>query len=611
MEEEVVHLATDHIIKVLSQYDRSTEPLSEARLADALREAIRHEPPCTHEERQAAAAELSAFSFTPDYSGEGTDWGTYYGPMMTAQRENGSPFEWPSVQDLDGDTISYWKRRVAESHHPLLRTRYADLVWDLSKSVTGTAASVDYARAAIESAIEAVAMGAFELQTDAIKRLARALDTAISIGDSEGIARVRDAMIQLEELISEDDHLGLWGFCFDHLIESKKTLVADEQRSKIIGDLEARLTRVSRSSDTGLPNPHAVESAAMRLVRYYRRLDDAPAVRRVLRIYRDAYLATAKNAAALIAHAWLKNVYEVLIQYGLTEDATEMEPVLRNYGKQSIAEMKAVSTEVKISRDELERFLEALTEGPLRDSLARIAEHFLLSPDETKDKVLAMAKAAPLQAFIPQTMCDSDGRPIATVGSVESDLEGRVVLQMSDNMVISSQFLHMTLQALRSHGGFGVDSFMEVLGECPLFRMERLPLLKRGLQAYFEGDDPVAAHLLIPQIEAAARDLLALAGGQTYRPGRMGGLSLKTLDAILREPAIEKVLSNRGSAYLRVLLTDPRGWNLRNSVMHGFLAADQYLPIISDLLVHVLMLLSLVRKEEPSPDKKRGSAPSA
>lgn len=602
-EREMIHLTLGEI---LNRYDASTEPFSEVQLADALRKATKLRRPATTEERQIMLAEEFAFAVTPNYPDAGSGWGTYYGPLMTCQRKDGGTLEWPSIHELSEETVSYWKRRVEESRHPLLKARYADLVWEVSKSVTGHPAEIRFAWETIESTVRAVSILAFKEPVQAIERLVRALSVALAIGNDQRTKLVRDAMIQYEDRIAKDDRPGLWGFCFDHLVENKKVPLEEEQRSKIIRDLEARLKRLSTPHGDGSPNPHAVEGAAMRLATYYSRMNDTPGVRRVLCMYRDAYVAVAKAASPLVAHLWLKNVFGVLLQHGLTEDALEVERLLRDYGQRSADEMGTVSAEVRIPNDEIDRFVRAMTEGSFRDSFVRIAEHFLPDPDETKGQVLEMAKKAPLQALISRTVVDADGRPIATIGAVSEDLDGRVVHQMGENISISSYFLRAVLRSLEDRGDLTVDSVTEVLSECPLFGTQGLALIRRGLQAYFEGDQLVAVHLLIPQIEAAVRSLLLAVGGRTYQLGRMGELRLRTLDAILRDPVVEEVLTERGCAYLRMLLTDPRGWNLRNNVMHGLLAADQFSHAMSDRLLHVLALLSLVRKEEQSEDVKAG-----
>ena len=131
-----------------------------------------------------------------------------------------------------------------------------------------------------------------------------------------------------------------------------------------------------------------------------------------------------------------------------------------------------------------------------------------------------------------------------------------------------------------------------------------MPIVSAGLQAFLESNHIVAAHLLIPQIEDALRNLVEMAGGSIYKPNRSGGLSLKTLDEVLRDDIITQVLGENTAFYLRVLLTDQRGWNIRNTVCHGMAPAGYFTTDLSDRVLHVLILLGIIRPKESSMDSQ-------
>ncbi|NEG62137.1 DUF4209 domain-containing protein [Pantoea agglomerans] len=77
----------------------------------------------------------------------------------------------------------------------------------------------------------------------------------------------------------------------------------------------------------------------------------------------------------------------------------------------------------------------------------------------------------------------------------------------------------------------------------------------------------------------------------------MGGLHLKTFDELLRDPIVENCFGINASFYLRILLTDQRGWNLRNDVCHGISPADSFNYMTADRLLHVILFLSLAREK--------------
>ena len=50
--------------------------------------------------------------------------------------------------------------------------------------------------------------------------------------------------------------------------------------------------------------------------------------------------------------------------------------------------------------------------------------------------------------------------------------------------------------------------------------------------------------------------------------------------------------------YFRVLLTDKRGWNLRNNVAHGMSVMKDFDKQTADRLLHAFLCLGLVRLKE-------------
>lgn len=132
----------------------------------------------------------------------------------------------------------------------------------------------------------------------------------------------------------------------------------------------------------------------------------------------------------------------------------------------------------------------------------------------------------------------------------------------------------------------------------PVFDEGKAPILERGLAAYLDGEAIVAAPMLIPQVEDALRNLVRASGGSTYKPHRLGGLMLKTLDDLLREEIVTRSLGESIAHYFRTLFADQRGWNIRNDVCHGIASLAAFSPPMTDRIFHALLVLALLRESE-------------
>ncbi|MCL5421032.1 MAG: DUF4209 domain-containing protein [Nitrospirae bacterium] len=543
-------------------------------------------------------AELMAFGFAEDYQDSDTAWGTYYGPLMVMRNEEGKLMESPSIKLVDDDMLSYWAQRAVQSKHPILKARYADLVWDFSRHVTEKMADPAMARIVITANVEIAQRCLYEHDFDLAGKLKRALSLALQINDAELLQKVKETIISSEAHFAAKGNFKHRGFSYDLLVENNRIQLTDSESREILLALEQWLDIVSNAGNQDLFDPFAAEEAALRLAKYYRRIKDPDKMRTALLKYGNAFLEPAKTASALVSSAWLQKVYATYLQFNLKTEADAIAVELRTVGAKTKDEMVAMSGEVKISKEKLDEYITEMTDGDLEESLSRIASHFLPDRDEVTTQVREQSKKTVLQFLMTQSIQDHKGRPIAKIGPLHEDLDGHVVLHMSRNMSFETIFLRLVFERLQSKFNLSPKDLTDFLYKSPLFETDRLPIMSAGLQAFLEGNHIVTAHLLIPQIEDALRNLVEMAGGAIYKPNRSGGLSLKTLDEVLRDDIVTHVLDENTAFYLRVLLTDQRGWNIRNTVCHGLASAGYFTADMSDRILHALLLLGHIRPRD-------------
>ncbi len=147
----------DLLAEILADYDGRSDDFDEADLSFRLERALKECAALTEEQRKGGLAEVSTFQFDTEPFGPKSPWDT-----------------------IDGDVIAYWKRRAKESSHPILRARYADVVWDLERAATGGKPSIQMAWMAVDSYVEC---GKQFTDRSEEERLNRALELALSIGD--------------------------------------------------------------------------------------------------------------------------------------------------------------------------------------------------------------------------------------------------------------------------------------------------------------------------------------------------------------------------------------------------------------------------------------------
>lgn len=586
---------------VLDRIEADSEPTVEYEIAQQL-SGLHQADGLTDAERKGAWAEAAAFNFMLM---EESPWGTQYGPTITAQKPDGTPMYLPDVAEIDSDIVAHWETRATTAHHPMLRARYADIVWDLKKHVTGTPPNVLFAQRAIDAYRDAVAAGRYKTpQIQAVFAFRRALRLALMINDALRIQECKDAIIRVFDGAPPGHH-GVWITLYDTLVESKKACLSTTETDHLLQVVETRLTACA-TMGTDHFDPWGAEAAARRLAAHYERQGRKADVQRVIRTYGSAFEQLAAQAGPMMAMGWLQPVYDEYRNRGMHEDAARVQAASAEKGQHVKEDLKQVTAKVELSPEQLQQIIENLTEGTPRDALLRIAAEFIPKTEKIKAFLQELLTTAPLMARIGVTRVVND-HFAAQAGSIEKDPEGRLIMQLAGHIEFQNLFLHQTIDRLRTNG-VSTETIMAVLDESPVFPVERRALIAEGVQAHLDRDHTKAIHVIIPQIEQALRQLLILMNVSILKTGRNGTMQYKNLNDILREPAIKDALGEDLRLYLLTFLADERGQNIRNNVCHGLAPASQFNERLADQTLHALLAVGLVRKK--TPDQPAPSAPA-
>jgi len=463
--------------KLLDELDTLTEPVAEYEISGklgTLRKECKKNPP------EELFAEIIAFDFAEDYSDQKFGWGTYFGPMIVVPQKNGTVMKYPNICDITPAIIEYWSKRVKEVKNPILKARYANLVWDFSKKVTRRQPEYSIAQIAIDSIIEIAQKGLHKYKTEVIKKLGRALFLALSLNDKNRIERVKNTIIHYEDKIAEDNKPGLWGFSFDFLLKNKKILLNPEEKIKIINDLEQRLDRLSKAKDL---DPWSAESAAFRLADYYNRSNRKEDANRVILKFGKMFEMKAETAAAFQAAVWLKKLYSIYLQYRLKKEADRIVIKLRKLGPKIDSEMETISYSIRISKEEIDKLIKQLIEGDLETALLRIAIYYIPRKKDIIQQLQEFSKKTPFSFLFTREIFQDQGHIIATIKPLEEDINGHVALQISRNLEISSFFLQETIKALISKFKIDTKTIIDYLYKSPIYKEDRKPFLTRGIEA--------------------------------------------------------------------------------------------------------------------------------
>lgn len=581
--------------EILDSFDKSSgKTFDEHDIASELKQLI---PEDKSKVEMDLRAELMAFEFVEDYPNNETSWGTYFGPMFVINNNDGTATESPSIKLVTTEIIEYWTKRAYESQNPILVARYSGLVWDFQNQITGTKPNHKIARLYAQALIDTSISKTYKREVYVFKKIERALEISSALNDDVLIERCKLSLIAFEKDNSQDSKPGLWGYCYDLLIGNKKVKLSKEEEEAIIIELENKLNRLTTSDDAGSKiDPWAAEAAADRLAQYYSKKNKFEDVRRVILKVGKAFEDIMSEASSMQASGWTEHLYRLYSKFNLKEEAAQALLKIRELGPKVSEELKPISHSMDIPREEIEKYVNSMTDGSIEEFLERFIFNYIPNKEEVKKQLFQLAKAAPFQFMIGQALQDEKGRVVATIGSLENDLEGHIVRQVSQSLTFSSLFMHLIIEKAKERFPLTKSDILKYIETSPIIDKSRFSIIEESLNAYFNNDFLVFTHLVIPQIEEAMRNLVELAGGNVLKDAkRGGGFQLKTFDEVLRDSKLVEVVGEDFATYFRILFTDQRGWNLRNNVFHGLANPNTFNNQTGHRLLHSLLCLGLVR----------------
>jgi lysyl-tRNA synthetase class 1 len=577
------------IEKVIQDFDGRSDAFDRLDVMSALNASRQALGQLSENQHKAAWADILAFALVGCGPAQ-SPWKTHFGPIASGELADGTSFYSPDVAQADAEILEHWCKRSRETKHPALRARYADLRWDLSKTIAGIKREFEDVQTAIDAYVAATLLPAADLQ-HGFADGKRALELSLLIGDADRVRAAKGAILHLHARSLVEGEF--WWEAYDILVGQKKVELADAERDALVADLETAMARHGDTNDPHTFNPHFVQMIAARLVAHYQRLGlEQEALRCHLAVAQSAE-HHASVANALLASAVLQTSMAAYRSAGLPEQAERIRREMAVKNREAQAEMKEVHGEFSVTFDQIEEFLSRVIKPTAEQTFASIGATFLLKRAALEELVAQEKRVAPLSSLVTQSISDGD-HVVATVGSVDEDPNGRLLRQALFKISVHTPFLGWAMdRAIETHGLTAVDIVRHV-NKVGLFGDGGLVF--DGLEAFFAGDFVKASHILIPQIERGFRNVIEAMGGPSTKPHPRFSTAqvVITMGDIMHDRATLDRMGKVGdgiSLQIATLYADSRAWNIRNDLAHGILDRQAMTRDLCLWLVHSLLLM--------------------
>lgn len=550
------------------------------------------------------AFEQLAFRLQPQH-GE-NPWGNYhYGPQFTFRATNGAPVYSPAFAEVTKEAIEYWNDRILECNNPLMKFRYATLVWDFQSSICHKQNNGNLFNIIVDAALDVCNGDYFKHPVLTINILEWLF--AFTRNREDSFAKVKTAYADFEKRHSEDDAIRYWASRFQIMLDNKKCFT-EEEKEKLVAEHEARLSRLANPGEDSPLNPWTVKAQACLLADYYTSKTEREEVKRVLAVMEKSFHDNKGAMAGMQYAGILENIQHLYRHYNLDSEAKRMMVDVQNAYQKALAEMQPQKFEFEIPEEVKKQADLMFGKGAERDQTRwdNFTLYFIPLKNEEEKSLKELAKKFPFRYMMGSHFLDAKGRPMAEVGSLEADFDGNLALHVVENMNLKFHFLSMAIQNMLDCDAISVDKIMDNrIIPCPIFEEDRYDIIREALQCFMDEKYVLFSHLIIPQLENAICNLVEMSGMSALKISRKGkGYQLKTLDDLLRMQPVIDALTEDGAYYLRLVLTNQLGLNLRNLMCHGIVAPQYFGYKVAVRLLHVLFMLSAIRENGCQQGKK-------
>ncbi len=295
----------------------------------------------TAEERSAVEAEVAALTF---HGGPWIKscWGTHFRPRSSDEQPDGTTLHSPDITRLTADSVRQWKERATHAADPVLKARYADVVWDLEQVIVGSGArSPEFGRIAVDSYLQAVDDRRFGAPIRATFPLHRALAIATELNDGDRIKRVATIILELGDSAPLSS-IGIWSMPSSAFFGNRRIPVDLKNRMK--AQLEGRLASAAQADNEYAT--YIVGSALLKIP-----IKDKSERQRVVKVIGDVHLRSAEHWPSSRAIGVLPDIASLYEQEGLPDEAEAIQLYIEQRGRTLHLEMKTFSYTISLDQD--------------------------------------------------------------------------------------------------------------------------------------------------------------------------------------------------------------------------------------------------------------------
>lgn len=584
------------MVQLFDYLDQTNEATDEIKISGGIRSEIDALKKDAAEDIPTdLKAAHTAFSVSQSYDPDRKPWNTYFQPMGSGTSKDGTPAYFPDIPKMPTAFFDEWINAADTKTHPVIRARFSDLVWDFWPYFRQEKRLLQYATQAIDSYIAAAAPEISD-EYHAWIYIERALELAEMIKDARRKCDAKDAAFSLyDRSASRQKHM--WWKPYDVLWRRRDFLVETELE-KIANSLQQILNQLIDSINERY-DPVKSLDAAERLASCYKDMGKKEEARKVILQAGNALEEKSKEADGMLATAWLELIFNKYQQHGLRDEAERISLLLRDRGKDAIAGMKKISSQIEISQEEMDKIKASYLTDDFVGTVENIIIYHIQKDRSIQQSAEEQAKVAPLSAMISKRVFNAEGHVSAVIPGLQDDRDAYLMHFRGQNFAFDGVFLQFAFDWCIEKHEPEADDWISLCVTGSLIHERHESFIRDGFIAWLSKDWIKTTFILIPVIEAVLRDIYTAMGGNPLKPSpKSGGFDVIGMGQILSSKIFRERFQPDIRLHLEALYTDARGMNLRNELSHGLLHYARINQRTANLVIHTMLMLALLSLPE-------------
>lgn len=539
-------------------------------------------------------------------------------PMVTYRDAEGEEISYPSLDGFDDSTYDYLTRRLNSTANPLLRSRYAHILWHSPKK------HGKYAQIAVDAYLDMIKL--FEKKDNespdelyglnVLNASRAALILSLQVGDD---GRTKAAKSEVSRLIfyfnpKSSSAFRLRADLINMMVNNRRVFSKEDFKgleelcSRIAGELEN-----SHQSIMMLELGEKIDSILETETMIWKK--------RIAQCY-EAMMTSNMETNKLVAITFCQ---DALKYYRLIDDTLKIDELEKIYGElKSSAELKEFQCEINLGNyiEECTKKARDIAKYLSEDIIALLSANENLFPRFNEMKTLAEKhmKEYALQNLLPTEILDERGHNVQYFSSEEEKTYYRTLQEY--RLSLETQYLPLInavfLEA-QKEGKMNLGSMMRYFRTQSWFGKKlRIKIQNRDIE--YDWTDLIAPSLfeyfkqiqlmfrsrqspdlvscidsLTLKVEGLLRDLCEHHGITTFFQTQDNERRIvyreKDLNALFHEQKLKDLLGEDDLLLFKFVLVEKAGYNLRHRIAHSLMFHAEYSLSLMNLLVVIVLRL--------------------